>query len=1271
MPYFFFSVYIKSVSPAKRFFFFLFILVLSSSTTHAQLCTGTPGAPVMLETFGTGPYIGPQLPPGITNYPYVAGWPIDGWYTISTDSDPNDAQGANWHNGRDHTGDLNGEMMVVNAHYVKGEFFRKAVSGLCPNTTYTFSAWLANVNTPAVVTGACAGQYVYPKILFNIENPNGTIAATLSTGDILTTPTLTWKQYGVTLTTGAAQTALNLVMINDGPGGCGNDIVIDDISFSICGPVAKIVANPPKAAYCIGENLVLNGTVNGNFNNPEYQWQYSNDNSVTWNNIPGEQAINLTLSPLTLAKKGSYRLLAAAAGNIGSLTCGVVSDTLVINVVPPPVFTINNPTACAGTPATLTATLDPSSAATGYTWNNGGSGPSITVSPGATAPYTATGTDVNGCKSMATGTVTIKPTPTASAQPVTMCSGETRTLFAAGNAASFTWSPATGLNATTGPAVNASPPNTTTYTLTGTTDGCSTTSDVLVTVNSKPTIAALPAGYCKGGSATLTATGDAISVTWSPATGLNSTSTTSVIASPANTTTYQLKGTLAGCSDSVNVTVTVHPIPSITMTVQNTMICAGGTTPLTAGSDAASTTYAWTPNDGSLNATTGPAVSANPAVTTTYTVTGKDGNGCTNTATGTVTVSNPTIVVLPHGPVCAGDTAELVASGSASYSWVPNDGSLNSTTGARVIAKPLNTTTYTVTGTNPGCATSPQGTVTVTVNQLPTVTIVANPSPICAGETATLTASGATTYQWKPDATLNGTTGDVLQVTPPASRAYYVQGTDNSGCKDSAFISVPVNPLPVISAPSPQICAGFFTSITATGASTFTWAPATGLSASSGAMVTANPIKTTTYTITGTDANNCSGTTTSTVTVNPKPELVKPGKESICFGTSILLTTGGAITYTWSPSTGLNQDTGVSVLTSPTASTEYKITGSSGAGCTDTTSAIVEINALPVVTAPPVQTCIGSSIPVTATSPTAVSFTWSPSLGLNVTNQATVNAKPDTTHTYRVTVLDSYGCADTTYTTVTVNPLPIPVIDTPPTICLGETTNLTVVNSAIKPVPATFTWSASPDLNTLSGATVIAKPVVVKSTYTVNVTDSNGCQASASVTVTAVNPVIPQISDSVKICQGEEATLTAGGGTAYLWQTEETQASITVRPAVSTIYKVKIMNSVCSDTASVKVTVKDEFPPALFIPNAFTPDDNRINEKFKVVSNSVVTNFKGLIFNRWGELIYEWDDIAEGWDGYINGTLSQIDVYVYKITAQTECEKKPSGARIGTVSIIR
>src|SRR6185295_14871220 len=104
----------------KRYVCLLFlILIIPSLTITAQLCKGTLGDPIFIETFGSGTGPGPALPTGTTTYSYVSGWPVDGNYTIANTSNPA-PQNPHWYTGKDHTGDPNGYMFVVNASYAPG-----------------------------------------------------------------------------------------------------------------------------------------------------------------------------------------------------------------------------------------------------------------------------------------------------------------------------------------------------------------------------------------------------------------------------------------------------------------------------------------------------------------------------------------------------------------------------------------------------------------------------------------------------------------------------------------------------------------------------------------------------------------------------------------------------------------------------------------------------------------------------------------------------------------------------------------------------------------------------------------------------------------------------------------------------------------------------------------------------------------------------------------------------------------------------------------------
>ncbi|WP_428654366.1 immunoglobulin domain-containing protein [Runella sp.] len=200
----------------------------------AQTCTGTLGSPVVNITFGTGTgftTLAAAAPGATTTYnPISADCPEDGQYTVA-DSTHNCFYGSWFIVSEDHTpNDVNGRMAVFNASYGSGEFYRQTISGLCGNTTYEVAAWMANI----LKTTGCSGNGIDPNITLQIESLDGTLLQTYTTGDIAETNAFIWKQYAFLFTTGAGQTEVVLKIINDAPGGCGNDLLLDDITLRPC-----------------------------------------------------------------------------------------------------------------------------------------------------------------------------------------------------------------------------------------------------------------------------------------------------------------------------------------------------------------------------------------------------------------------------------------------------------------------------------------------------------------------------------------------------------------------------------------------------------------------------------------------------------------------------------------------------------------------------------------------------------------------------------------------------------------------------------------------------------------------------------------------------------------------------------------------------------------------------------------------------------------------------------------------------------------------------
>ncbi|MFN2439509.1 MAG: gliding motility-associated C-terminal domain-containing protein, partial [Chitinophagaceae bacterium] len=457
--------------------------------------------------------------------------------------------GNTWHTiSEDHTpGDNNGYMMLVNASFTAGDFYVQQVNGLCSGTTYEFAAWLINVLRPT----ACAGNGIRPSITFNIETNTGQVLQTYSTGNIDASVVPAWKQYGLFFAMPAGTTSVVVRITNNAPGGCGNDLALDDITFRPCGPKASINVNGVAGTknICIGDTTSLNfsSTITAGYNNPFYQWQKSNDNFL-WTDIVGANAATYFTPAILTPGKYFYRLAVADGNNITISSCRIASDALLINVEALPVPSAsNNSPSCEGTTLTLLA-----NGGANYLWtgpNNFTSNmqsPAISnVSLGNSGKYYVRVTSQAGCISNDSITVVINPKPVADAgSTVTICEGANTQLHGSStNAISYSWSPANGLSDRLSPSPVATPGQTTLYVLTVSDGVCNDSASVLVNVLKKPSANAGPDKIIVANqTATLQGqvTGSNISYFWTPDLYISSDSVLTPEVSPPYDTSYTL-----------------------------------------------------------------------------------------------------------------------------------------------------------------------------------------------------------------------------------------------------------------------------------------------------------------------------------------------------------------------------------------------------------------------------------------------------------------------------------------------------------------------------------------------------------------------------------------------------------------------------------------------------------------------------------------------------------------------------------------------------------
>ena len=916
----------------------------------------------------------------------------------------------------------------------------------------------------------------------------------------------------------------------------------------------------------------------------------------------------------------------------------VANVTLIVNPLPAVNAGVDQ-AVCSGTSTVLNA-----SGAINYAWDNGVTqGVPFAQGIGSTV-YTVSGTDLNGCINTDEVTITVNPLPLVGAGiDQALCIGGAVTLNGSG-ASSYVWNN----GVTDGVAFN--PSVTTSYTVTGTDiNGCINTDQVTVTVNPLPTVSAgTDLTTCTGGSVTLTGSG-ATNYSW------DNGITNGVAFTPDATGTYTVSGTDAnGCVNTDQVLVTVAGLPPVNAGLDQ-VVCAGTSVTLS-GSGAA--TYTW--NNGITN-----SVPFTPAVgTVTFTVTGTDGGGCINTDQVTVTVNPlPVVNAGPDQAICIGGSATLAGSGASTYNW--NNGVINNTP-----FNPVLTSSYTVTGTDAnGCINTDQA--VVTVNPLPNVG--AGPDQtVCVGSAVTLSGSGATVYSWD-----NGVTNGLAFTPAPGSVTYIVTGTDGNGCINTDQVVVNVNALPVVNAGTDQtVCQGTQVTLSASGASTYSWSPVI----TNGTPFT--PIVgTTSYTVSGTDANGCVNTDQVNVTVHPTPIVTAGADQVLCIGESVTLTASGASSYLW------NNGVSDGVAFVPSIGTEtYSVTGTSEFGCTATDEVIVIVNPLPNVFAGNDLTiCEGESLTLTGSG--AVNYTWDNGVLNGIGFTPSVGA-----FTYTLTGTSAAGCINTDQIDVTVNPLPL-VSFTP-----GATSGCT-------PFTTTLTNSSPDSQNcvwTISNGTVLTGCGTVPVTFnqggcydvTLTTTSILGCTASLSadnLICVEDDPVADFIpSSNILSTLNTEVYFEnlSTGATQYSWNlgvdgavSNEENPIYSYPDNVEGQYVVTLVATSplgCADTASAIIQVYEEL--LFYVPNTFTPDRDNYNPVFQPVFTSGFDpqDYVLYIFNRWGELIFESRNAEIGWDGSYgtwDQSQNQVDlvqdgVYTWKIEFKvTRTDERKM--YVGHVNLIR
>ncbi|MBI3510116.1 MAG: gliding motility-associated C-terminal domain-containing protein [Bacteroidetes bacterium] len=764
-------------------------------------------------------------------------------------------------------------------------------------------------------------------------------------------------------------------------------------------------------------------------------------------------------------------------------------------------------------------------------------------------------------------------------------------------------------------------------------------------------------------------TGAPTSWSWTFAGGIPATSTaqnpTNICYSTPGTYAVTLTATNANGSNTMNQTtyITVNPFPTVTAASSGTITCANPSVTLTGTS--AGNTMVW--NGGALvNAPNPATVSA----AGTYTCTATSPAGCTATQTITVTSNTtpPVVTAASSGTITCTNTSVTLTGTSAGNTMVWNGGALvNAPNPATVSAAG----TYTVTATDATNGCTATQTIAVSSNTTPPTVIATTSGNLsCTVLSVTLTGTSAgNTMVWNGGALVNAAN----PATVSAAGSYTVTATDaTNGCTATQTVTVTSSATPpAVTATASGNITCTTTSITLTGTSagnTMVWNGGALVNAPNPATVSA----TGTYTCTATDpVTGCTNTTTVTVTANTTPPVVTAtGGTLTCFTTSVVLTgTSAGNTMVWNGGALVNAPNPATVSATGT----YTVTATDPAnGCTATQTVTVTSN-----TTPPTVTATSSGN-ISCTNPTSTltgtsagsTMVWNGGALSNASNPATVNAAG----TYTVTAVDiANGCSSTATITITANITPPSVTIAPAdTITCAVTT---VALSATGSAGVTYSW-AGPGIQ--SGGNSATPIVSAGGNYTCTVTNPvNGCTATQIVNVVAsVNPPVATAGGGATINYGNSTLLTGTGGGTYAWLPHAGLSCYscpnpTASPTVTTTYCVNVTDSLgCSDSACTIVVV-DITCGTFGFPNAFSPNNDGENDVFHCMINpGCISDYHLVIYDRWGEKVFETEDYTQGWDGTVKGELLDNAVFVYYATATLSTTKEKL-VRKGNVSLIR
>ncbi len=968
-----------------------------------------------------------------------------------------------------------------------------------------------------------------------------------------------------------------------------------------------------------------------------------------------------------------------------------------------------------------------------YQWEDGTNNASITVAPTSNQTYQVTVTGEGNCSVISTFDVVVITPPNASLSAGTsVCnstaSGESTSLnfddFVEGDT-NGTWQETgtnSGVDLSNTNIVNFVDVTPATYTFEYTVAGiapCTTTSetiDIIVNNCDCPIVSTLPPSNSICNNTTFNLS-DLMPNTI--ATGVWSISNTNNFTNPATLQTdgltfdatnadagsYELTYTLTIpvigiCPVSSTQTIEVNALPTASIT-GNTIICIEESTNLIASGG---TSYIWN------NGETTSAIEVSPSINTSFEVTITTDAGCSSTTSTSVTV-------LGEQPIVNDDLyTDCVASGATNTLTSPllNDQGLNPDSVIVTIMSiqlgqaTINPTTqeinYTALADNACIANDTltyevchiscnslcdSGQIVVCLATDGFDITVSENQEICPGETANLSASGATRYEWQPAASLDNPSSATPTASPTETTTYTVTAYDDFDCTSTGSVTISINnDIPIANSDEENTnCVAITTtsSLDILSNDQFSTSPFTEIISVQLGTATINPDATLSYT--APIANACTlfdtiqyricnptcpslcDTTFVSICLQTEGIPANAGEDAtICQGASTTLTASGGVRYEWSPATSLDDPTSASPTATPLSTTTYTVTVYDANNCSGVDDITITIDdTTPQLTNTNENQCLSTNESTTlnlfnqcnnCTDASDLVATILPSnsigtaqlngLELSYTAPSTNPCTTSDTIEFQICRLSCADFCDTAQWVLCLNQEGLTIdIQAPTIICQGDSVQLQASGGTF------YNWQATNGIQNLTTSNPYVSPTQT-TTYTVEGNDGNTCTGSSSIEI-VVDIDEVNASEGTTLFLGESTTLTASSGfDSYTWfpatglDNPNSQSPLAT-PDTTTTYLLTAINvNGCSYQDSVQIIVNDNCDPVRMLPSAFSPNNDGMNDQLQPLSTNI-ENYELLIYNRWGNLVFESTDPLLSWDGTWKNEIQPLGVYVFSL----------------------